>query len=69
MKKVISNLTAEQKAEIKTLAALLDDQINTDDIAEVTDWSDAQWGLFYRPVKQFSEPEKSTRSPEEMGII
>jgi len=62
MKKVTFNLTAEQKAELEALAALPDDQINTDDIPEVTDWSDTQRGLFYRPVKQFSEPEKSTRS-------
>ena len=52
MKKAISDLTAEQKAELEALAALSDDQINTDDIPEVTDWRDAQRGLFYRPVKQ-----------------
>jgi hypothetical protein len=52
MKKAISDLTAEQKAELEALATLPDDQINTDDIPEVTDWSDAQRGLFYRPVKQ-----------------
>lgn len=52
MKKAISDLTAEQKAELEALATLSDDQINTDDIPEVTDWSDAQRGLFYRPVKQ-----------------
>jgi hypothetical protein len=52
MKKKISNLTVEQKAELEALATLPDDQIDTDDIPEVTDWSDAQRGLFYRPVKQ-----------------
>jgi hypothetical protein len=52
MKKVISNLTAEQKAELEALAALSDDRINTDDMPEILDWSDAQRGLFYRPVKQ-----------------
>jgi hypothetical protein len=52
MKKTISDLTAEQKAELEALAALPDDQINTDDIPEVTDWSNAQRGLFYRSVKQ-----------------
>ena len=51
MKKVISDLTAEQIAELEALAALPDDQINTDDIPEVTDWSNAQRGLFYRLVK------------------
>jgi hypothetical protein len=48
MKKTISDLTAEQKAELEALAALPDDQINTDDISEIMDWSDAQQGLFYR---------------------
>lgn len=52
MKKTISDLTAEQKAELEALAALPDDQINTDDISEIMDWSDAQQGLFYRSVKQ-----------------
>jgi len=52
MKKAISNLTAEQKAELEALAALPDDQINADDIPEIMDWSNAQRGLFYRPVKQ-----------------
>lgn len=52
MKKAISNLTAEQKVELEALATLPDDQINTDDMPEVRDWSNAQRGLFYRPVKQ-----------------
>ena len=29
-----------------------DDQIDTSDIPEMRDWSDARRGLFYRPVKQ-----------------
>lgn len=41
MKKAISDLTAEQKVELEALAALPGDQINIDDIPEVTDWSDA----------------------------
>lgn len=53
MKKTRSKpLTPSQKAEIKALAVLGDDQIDTTDIPEVTDWSDAKRGLFYRPVKQ-----------------
>jgi uncharacterized protein (DUF4415 family) len=53
MKKVASkHLTAKQKAQLETLAALPDDQINTDDIPEVLDWSGAKRGLFYRPIKQ-----------------
>ena len=48
MKKAISDLTAEQKAELEALATLPDDQINTDDIPAVTDWSNVKRGLFYR---------------------
>ncbi len=53
MKKTTSDqLTDEQKAEIEALAALSDDQIKTDDMPEVRDWSGATRGMFYRPVKQ-----------------
>jgi uncharacterized protein (DUF4415 family) len=52
MKKEISNLTAEQKAELEALAALPEEQIKTDDIPEVRDWSDGKRGMFYRPVKK-----------------
>lgn len=53
MKKETSKgLTAKQKAQLEALAALPDDQINTDDIPEVRDWSGARRGLFYRPLKQ-----------------
>ena len=53
MKKMISDdLTAEQKAELEALAALPEDQIQTDDMPEVRDWSGAKRGMFYRPVKQ-----------------
>ena len=45
-------LTDKQKAELSALAALSDDQIDTSDIPEVRDWSDAKRGLFYRPAKQ-----------------
>ena len=45
-------LTEEQEAELKTLAALPDEQIDTSDIPEVLDWSNARRGLFYRPVKK-----------------
>lgn len=53
MKKGPSNaLTKSQKAELEALAALPDDEIDTSDIPEALDWSDAKRGLFYRPVKQ-----------------
>jgi uncharacterized protein (DUF4415 family) len=34
------------------VAALRDEDIDTSDLPEVTDWSGAQRGKFYRPVKQ-----------------
>ena len=54
MKKETSKgLTAKQKAQLEALAALPEDQINTDDIPEATgDWSGAKRGVFYRPIKQ-----------------
>ena len=53
MKKMTSDhLTTEQKAELEALAALPEDQIQTDDMPEVRDWSGAKRGMFYRPVKQ-----------------
>ena len=53
MKKRTSKaLTRNQKEELEALAALPDEQIDTRDIPEVLDWSDAKRGLFYRPVKQ-----------------
>jgi hypothetical protein len=45
-------LTREQRAELKSLAALRDDAIDTSDAPELLDWSGAKRGLFYRPVKQ-----------------
>lgn len=52
MKKEISELTPTQLAELDALASLPDDQINTRDIPEQTDWTGAQRGLFYRPIKR-----------------
>ncbi len=53
MKKARSNgLSERQRAEIEALAALPEDQINTQDLPEVRDWTGAKRGLFYRPVKQ-----------------
>ncbi|MDV2998776.1 MAG: hypothetical protein N5P05_000382 [Chroococcopsis gigantea SAG 12.99] len=53
MKKGHSNpVPPEIQAEIKALAALPEDQIKTDDIPEVRDWSGAKRGLFYRPIKE-----------------
>lgn len=53
MKKATSKkLTRKQSAELKALAVLPDDAIDTSDIPEIRDWSGAKRGLFYRPVKQ-----------------
>ena len=53
MKKGASKkLTPEQRSELKSLATLSDDAIDTSDAPELLDWSDAERGLFYRPVKQ-----------------
>jgi len=45
-------LTREQLAELKSLAELASDAIDTSDAPELLDWSGAKRGLFYRPVKQ-----------------
>ena len=53
MKKKHTGLTDDQKAELDTLAGLPDDQIDTTDIPEITDWSGGCRGVFHRPpVKQ-----------------
>ena len=52
MKKDISKLPSNMQAEILALVDKSDSEINTDDIPEILDWSDAKRGLFYRPVKQ-----------------
>ncbi len=53
MKQEISKaLTAAQQAELKALAALPDDKIDTTEMPEVRNWSGAKRGLFFRPVKQ-----------------
>ena len=45
-------MTDQQKAELAALAAMSDDEIDTSDIPEATDWSDAKRGVFYRLNKQ-----------------
>lgn len=53
MKKATSRAPEkEQKAEIKALANLPDEKIDTTDIPEILDWSGARRGMLYRPVKQ-----------------
>ena len=53
MKKGASKrFTPEQEAELKSLADLRDDAIDTSDAPEQADWSGAKRGMFYRPLKQ-----------------
>jgi len=51
-KRVSKRLSSAQRAEIDALAALPEDEIDTGDIPEVRNWSGAQRGLFFRPVKK-----------------
>jgi uncharacterized protein (DUF4415 family) len=44
-------LSAELAAELAALEAMPDSTIDTTDIAEVQDWSDAMRGRFYKPRK------------------
>jgi len=53
MKKGTSRqLTRKQLAELRSLAGLPEDAIDTSDAPETLDWSGAERGLFYRPVKR-----------------
>lgn len=40
-------LTGKQRAELQALEELSDDRIDTSDIPEVLDWTDARRGLFH----------------------
>jgi uncharacterized protein (DUF4415 family) len=44
--------TEKQDRELEALVRLRDGDINTSDIPEVTDWSRAVVGKFYRPIKE-----------------
>ncbi len=44
--------TKNQKSEIKRLAELPDEAIDTSDIPMTTDWSNAVVGKYYKPVKK-----------------
>ena len=52
MKKGSTKLTKNLKAELKALEALPDKYIDTADASENLDCSNAERGVFYRPVKQ-----------------
>ncbi len=44
--------TPEQQAELEKLAALDDEAVDTSDAPELSDWTGAKRGMFYRPVKR-----------------
>jgi uncharacterized protein (DUF4415 family) len=54
LKRAGQTLTAKQKKELKALAAMPDDEIDTSDIPELPPgaWKNAVRGRFYRPIKQ-----------------
>ena len=45
-------LTPEQQAELDVLAALPEEEIDTCEMPEVSDWTGARRGVLYRPVKR-----------------
>ncbi len=45
-------LTREQKRQITAIAAQKDGEIDLTEMPEVTDWSGAEVGKFYRPPKK-----------------
>jgi uncharacterized protein (DUF4415 family) len=45
-------LTERQRAELAALEALPEDAIDTREMPEIKDWSEAERGRFYRPVKR-----------------
>jgi len=47
----MKKITPAMTAELKRVAAMKDEDIDTSDIPEVTDWSGAIRGGLYRPVK------------------
>ena len=45
-------LSATQRRRLKKLAGMPDSEIDLSDIPEITDWSNAVRGKFYRPIKK-----------------
>jgi hypothetical protein len=52
-----NQFSPEQEAELSGLADMSDEQIDTLDMPERFDWSDAKRGVFYRSLKPFTSPE------------
>jgi uncharacterized protein (DUF4415 family) len=52
-KKAVSKTKPRARVDdMKALAAMPEDEVDTSDIPEIADWSGAKRGLFYRPIKQ-----------------
>ena len=61
MKKTYAKLTPEQQAEIDALMAMSEDEIDTSDIPEIVDWSNARRGMFYRLRQGLPPPSNEQR--------
>jgi len=48
----MKKLTEKQAKQLAALSKMKDQDIGLSDIPEITDWSNAVRGKFYRPVKQ-----------------
>lgn len=48
----MNRVSKKQKNELKKVTALRDTQIDLSDAPEVSDWSHAVVGKFYRPIKK-----------------
>ena len=48
----MNKVTERQVREIRELAKVADDEIDTSDVPEVNDFTGAVQGRFYRPIKQ-----------------
>ena len=45
-------LSSAERRQLKKLSSLADDKIDLSDIPEITDWTGAIRGQFYRPMKK-----------------
>ena len=48
----MKKLNKRQARELKTVSAMKDEEIDFSDIPEITDWTGAVRGKFYRPIKK-----------------
>ena len=47
-----TELTEQQRADLERLRNMPDEEIDTSDAPEISDWSNAKRGMFYRPIKR-----------------